>query len=123
MIEMSTFNQINRTYDYTVAESALHFDYVKQPKQYFVAKMNKLKISQVHTYESIKNICLEPVVGHNDTLKIVCGEPGATPSQQMTTTQSPVDLTGHPTAIDSTTKDQPMSTGSLMDNNGKFVNK
>ncbi|CAG2229855.1 unnamed protein product [Mytilus edulis] len=51
----------------------------------------------------------EPVVGHNDTLKIVCGEPGVTPSKQMTTTQSPDNLTGHPTATDSTTKDHPTS--------------
>ncbi|CAC5418082.1 unnamed protein product [Mytilus coruscus] len=56
------------------------------------------------------------VVGQNNTLKIVCGDPGVTPSLQMTTTQSPDHFTGHPTATDSTIKDHPTSPGSLMNN-------
>ncbi|XP_052089174.1 uncharacterized protein LOC127725893 [Mytilus californianus] len=57
-----------------------------------------------------------PVGGHNDTLKIVCGEPGVTPSLHMTTTQSPDNFTCLPTATDSTSKDHPTSPGSLMNN-------
>ncbi|CAG2215917.1 unnamed protein product [Mytilus edulis] len=56
------------------------------------------------------------MVDQNDTLKIVCGEPGVTPSLQMTTTQSPDHFTSHPSATDSTPKDHPTSTGLLVNN-------